>query len=451
VSVRKGRRFAWWVGATTAAVVGAQQAWVSPSNFQGFDEWLAIELTSRGVIGVPYANRPLVFLWQAVAQGIWPDNLRAYWALTSLAFLATGLLTAWMTHRLLPRAPLVVLLCAVFTAAWAPLDWLRLDTTLIAGYAGFTAATVLSLVLFVESWRRRSRMLLLCSGAVALICALGTESVVPVLAVAPALLLAGSGLRRALADRGRFVRWLAVWTGFVLSAALFAAAPTLAGFRSYQTGALKFDPVPVHVLARLVRLLAMQLTPAVASASHELLHPAVSLAVLGFTVGALVACRLAARATGSVRGRDAASAIALGLLLACAGHLGLALSASVRDPARSQLLSAPGVGLALAGVVAWVGGGLGRTLSRVASARLGAVLPCLGALALAAWIVAVGTGRVIVMQRGRGVRTELHFPACRGAAVSGPGDRPGAGRRALLVSLGAAACRCGGSALAGDS
>jgi hypothetical protein len=179
----------------------------------------------------------------------------------------------------------------------------------------------------------------------------------------------------------------------VLSAALFAAAPTLAGFRSYQTGALKFDPVPVHVLARLVRLLAMQLTPAVASASHELLHPAVWLAVLGFTVGALVACRIAARATGSVRGRDAASAVA------CAGHLGLALSASVRDPARSQLLSAPGVGLALAGVVAWVGGGLGRTLSRVASARLGAVLPRLGALTLAVWIVAVGTGRVIAMQR----------------------------------------------------
>ena len=129
-------RFAGCLAAVASCVVAAQQAWVSAANFQGHDEWLGIELASRGVVGVPYANRPLVFLWQALAQRAWPDDLRAYWAFTSLAFLATGLLTGWLAHRLLPRAPLLALLAGVFAASWAPLDWLRLDTTLIAGYAG---------------------------------------------------------------------------------------------------------------------------------------------------------------------------------------------------------------------------------------------------------------------------------------------------------------------------
>ena len=241
----RSRRLAWCACLATAAVVAAQQAWVSASNFQGNDEWLGIELGSRGIVGVPYANRPLVFLWQALAQRAWPDDLRAYWAFTSLAFVATGWLTAWLTRRLLPRAPLVAVLAGVFAAGWAPLDWLRLDTTLIAGYAGFTATTMLALVLFVESALRRSRVLLLLAGAVGLVAAFGVEAVIPLLALAPLLLLVGPARRVWSRWDGR--TWLASWSAFVLLGTLFAAAPTLLGVRSYQTGALQLDAAPSSV------------------------------------------------------------------------------------------------------------------------------------------------------------------------------------------------------------
>jgi hypothetical protein len=386
-------RFAGCLAAAATCVVAAQQAWVSAANFQGHDEWLGIELASRGVVGVPYANRPLVFLWQALAQRAWPDDLRAYWAFTSLAFLATGLLTGWLAHRLLPRAPLLALLAGVFAAAWAPLDWLRLDTTLIAGYAGFTAAAMLAVVLFVESASRSSRTLLLVAGAVALLAALGVEGVLPLLALAP-LLLAGTA-RDPRSRRGR--TWLAAWAAFVLAGGLFAAAPALLGVHSYQTDALRLDPAPQRVAARLVQLLGMQLAPVVASDPRELAHPAVPLAILGLSLGAALAWRCAPRATGFTRNRDAAVAVVAGLALACAGHFGLALAAGARDPSRSQLLSAPGFGLALAGAVAWSGSLFARAVAR-AKPSLRTQLARCWTLALALWIVAVGTGRVVAMQ-----------------------------------------------------
>lgn len=393
----RSRRLACGAALATAAVAGAQQAWVSAANFQGNDEWLGIELGSRGIVGVPYANRPLVFLWQALAQRAWPDDLRAYWAFTSLAFVATGLLTAWLTRRLLPRAPLVAVLAGVFAAGWAPLDWLRLDTTLIAGYAGFTAATMLALVLFVESALRRSRVLLLLGGAVGLLAALGVEAVIPLLALAPLLLLVGPARTAWSGRAGR--TWLAAWWTFVLLGTLFAAAPTLLGARSYQTGALKLDPAPQRVAERLVRLLGMQLVPVVASDARELAHPAVPLAAAGLCLGVALAWRSAPRSTRVARSRDVAAAVGAGLALAAAGHLGLALTQSVRDPSRSQLLSAPGFGLALAGVVAGAGTLLAAALARLArrpAARATLTRGC--TLALAAWVVAVGSGRVVAMQ-----------------------------------------------------
>lgn len=394
-----GRRFAWCAGLAVASVLAAQQAWVSASNFHGADEWLGIELASRGVVGVPYANRPLVFLWLAVAQRVWPDDLAAYWAFTSLAFLATGLLTAWLAIRILPRAPMLALLAGVFAVAWAPLDWLRLDTTLIAGYAGFTAGTLLALALFVESWRRQSRALLLCSGALALSCALGVESVIPVLAAGPLLVLATPQRRATAATRARLVSWLSTWSGFVVLCALFAAAPALVGLPSYQTGALRLDLAPQRVLWRLVRLLGMQALPLVTSAPRELAHPAVPLAVLALALGVALAWRAAPRASRG-RGRDSLLALGVGIALAAAAHLGLALTASLRDPGRSQLLSAPGFGLCLAASVNWAGTALGAALARFGPARAG--LPqalARGAVLLAAsWTVGVGTGRVVAMQ-----------------------------------------------------
>src|SRR6185295_15786174 len=58
-------------GATTLldflAIFGAHYAFVRPTNFGGMDEWLYIDLGSRGIQGIPYANRPLVLMWSTPA------------------------------------------------------------------------------------------------------------------------------------------------------------------------------------------------------------------------------------------------------------------------------------------------------------------------------------------------------------------------------------------------
>ena len=83
------RRAALWIALTIGAVALVQQAWVSPTNFGGADEWLLLDLSSRGVLGVPYANRPLVLLWQAPAAGLFPGDLRGFWLFATLYFAAT--------------------------------------------------------------------------------------------------------------------------------------------------------------------------------------------------------------------------------------------------------------------------------------------------------------------------------------------------------------------------
>ena len=45
------------VGAGTAAIMAvfwAVWAFVPPTNFSGWDEWLVIDLTSRGVLTLPF-------------------------------------------------------------------------------------------------------------------------------------------------------------------------------------------------------------------------------------------------------------------------------------------------------------------------------------------------------------------------------------------------------------
>ena len=71
------RRSALCIALTIGAVALVQQAWVSPTNFGGADEWLLLDLASRGVLGVPYANRPLVLLWQAPPAHLLPVTCEA--------------------------------------------------------------------------------------------------------------------------------------------------------------------------------------------------------------------------------------------------------------------------------------------------------------------------------------------------------------------------------------
>jgi hypothetical protein len=400
--------------------VFAAQYWaVRATNFGGVDEWLYIDLSSRGVLGIPYANRPLVLLGTTVASKIWPHDLRSYWLVHGLYLCLAACLTTLLARRILPGQPLLAILAGVFTAAWAPLDALRLDTVLGTGYSGFTMAVMGALVLFVESWHRNRAVLLALGALVGFVAARGVESVIPVLVMAPILVL-GS----APEDRRRLGLWSAAWYGVVALEVALALQPMVSGGPSYQTAALGFDPHPIRALERLARLLGMQAAPLVTSAHAELLTPAVPLAAATFLVlGARAAWAEGGR-PAPVGSRAAASrALFLGLLLACSAHAGLALSASVKTSSRTQILSAPGFGLGLAGACVVLGSLIPRRWARV------------GVLALGAWVVAVGTGRTVAMQgewdRFRGVFPEQRR-TLRDLVREAPALKPGT----LVVLLG---------------
>ena len=381
-----GRNGAWWrpaLGlAAVAAVFWIGYAGVRPTNFGGADEWLLIDLGSRGVLDFPYANRPLVLLWTTIAAQAWPHDLRAYWLFNGLYLCGAAWLTTVLTRRLLPGSPGLALLAGVFAAVWAPLDGLRLSGVLSCGYAGFTLCTMAALTLFLESWHRRRLDLLVLGAVLGFVAARGVESVIPILLVAPFLVLG-----EAVADRRRGFKWLVLWLSVVALELALALRPLLAGTPSYQGGALGLDPAPFRVLVRLLRLLGMQATPLVTTSPAELLTPAVLLAVAAFALLAWAGITWRCGPADAVRSRAAAlRAMGLGLLLTAAGHAGLALSASISTPARTQILSGPGFGLALAGAVVSLSSVLPQRLARVA------------VLALGAWVVAVGTGRTVALQ-----------------------------------------------------
>ncbi len=365
-----------------AAVFWIGYAAVRPTNFGGADEWLLIDLSSRGNLDFPYANRPLVLLWTTIAAQAWPNELRSYWLFNGLYLCGAAFLTVLLTRRLLPGAGLLALLAGVFAAVWAPLDGLRLSGVLSCGYSGFTLCTMAALMLFLESWHRRRLDLLFLGAVLGFVAARGVESVIPILLVAPLLVVP-----EAVADRRRAFKWLAVWLGVVALEVALALRPLVAGSPSYQKGALGLDPAPLRVVGRLLQLLEMQATPLVTTALSELVTPAVPLAVAAFVVlgWMAIAWRRGLPAVPSARAA-ALRAAGVGLTLAAAGHAGLALSRSISTPARTQILSGPGFGLALAGVVVLMSSLLPGRLARA------------GGLALGAWVVAVGTGRTVAMQ-----------------------------------------------------
>jgi hypothetical protein len=369
-----------WTLLTVAAVTGAQRALVSPANFGGADEWLYLDLTAHGVLGVPYAHRPLVLLWHALPASLAPGELWTFALFAGLYFGLCGIVTAALAQRLVPEEPLLCLLAGALAAAWAPLDYLRLDTLLICGYAGCAWVSLAAIAAFVESWRR-SRPLWLAVGALlGCLATLSVEAAVPLLATAPALV----GWPAA-AERRRFVAWTLAWWSAVGAAATVVAAPILAGHPSYQTGALGIDWQPVRVAARVGELLGMQLLPLFASDPRELRSAGVVTVVLVFLVGATLAWRAAPRALEARQSR-LWGVCAAGGLLAVGGQLAMALTPHIETPARTQVLSAPGIALSLAAAAT----ALGRLLPR----RLRAV----AAIAVGCWVLAVGTGRVEAMQ-----------------------------------------------------
>ena len=330
-----------------AAVFWAQYAWVRATNFGGVDEWLCIDLASRGVLGVPYANRPLVLLWTAIAAHAWPHHLGAYWLVHGLYLMGAGLLSAWLAWRLVPGSRGVALLAGVFACTWAPLDFMWLDTVLLAGYPGFAVATMLAIVLLVESWRAVNAPLLALGAGVAFSPLWASRVSFPSWPPPPCSCRSCSpGPPRRLAT------WLLVWEAVVVAAGALLLGPLLLGGRATRRQP-RPRPAPGSVCAGLVRILALHVRPSVSSPPSELIVPG---------VGSRGPCSWVSGfrhppGIGGGQRRSAGPAPEAGARRAGPGRArehGLRPQPS-HPPARpTQVLSAPGVGLALASAIALV-------------------------------------------------------------------------------------------------
>jgi hypothetical protein len=354
-------------------------AWVAPTNFGGFDEWFLVDLTSRGVIDFPYANRPLVFAWVLPAALLLPRTLDGYFLLHTAYLYGSGLALLVLCRRLGPEARWFPALSAAFLVAWAPLDMHRLNAINNLFYSGVAFGTLLAVVLFQESWRRRSGGLLALAAVIGFVAARSYEAVLALLLLAPPLLLAfagGSWRERA--------KWLAPWAAVQGAAAVLVALPILRPepIGSYQISALGLDPHPVRWLGRVLHQLDLHLGPLFSPPGDFRAAPTV-LALLALSLLAL----------GSVpRGVDGGPGLrpslrraGLGLVLAGLGVAVLALSTAIQGPDRVQGFTGPGVAVFLAALVG---------LPAAVWPRRGVFVTA----ALASWVVAAGTTRTLGLQ-----------------------------------------------------
>jgi hypothetical protein len=363
-------------------VVLAQLAVVAPTNFGGYDEWLIVQLTSAGRVSIPYAERPLELVWNLPAPLLFPHRLEAFLWLHGVYLWLTGVLVWRLFARLAPGQGMWAFLAGSFAATWAPLDFLRLNAVETVAYSGVTFVTLAAASLLLEAWRRRSTPLLAAAAALALCAARTYESVLPLLFAAPALLWAAPVPREDRRARWRFV---ALWEAVVLLAgSLSVAGVLLPAEGSYQVSALSLDLHPARVLRRLIQQAAYHLGPAVKVSWPEMRTAHVIVTTVTFL---LAAAAIAPRQRDPVSARAHARQALLGLALAVLGWTVFVLSPAIRSAARTQFLSAPGVGVLLAAVIALAAGVLPPPVRAAA------------AVILAAWIVAVGAARTGAMQR----------------------------------------------------
>jgi hypothetical protein len=366
------------------AVFVSQYAWIRSTNFGGADEWLMIELASRGILGIPYANRPLLILWFLPAARVVPNSLQGFYVTYGVWLALGGWMVFLLCRRLAPGLPVLWFLAGTFCLTWVPADYMRLDVVLLTGYAGGTFGTLLAIVLFLESYFHKSQLLLVLAGAIGLVTARGGEVVLPLLFGAPLLLAV-----LAPARGRRFWVFSLLWEAFVLATILvvwlgFLQSPG----GTYQTSALGFDPSPQHVGFRLAQQFGYHLAPLVATPLKELLHPAVPLSVATFVAASLVAFRGGAVESGEPQGwRRLVRVMGTGAGLAALAYLPFCMSSRILGAARTQVLSAPGIGILLSAAVGLGASWLPRPWRRWAWVAAGA------------WVVAVGSARTVSMQR----------------------------------------------------
>jgi hypothetical protein len=378
------------------AVFGAVFARVRATNFSGYDEWLYVHMASRGIVGWPFANRPLVWLWHLPPAKLWPHSLDAYFAAYCVYLVATALAVFALCLRLSGGHRTFAFLAGVFTAVWAPMDHARLDAVGLIGYAGFTMGTAVAVLLLVEAHARGKAALLAAAAALALVMPRGTEATLPVLALAGLLPWWLRPLPR------RRLWWSIAWGAVVLLGVAMALRSFAPGTPtpSYQA-ALGLDPHPLRVAGRLLGQFRFHLLPLVTTPLPELGVPTVPVAAAVF---AAFFVAVGARTAPTEGERPALWRMALlGLLLAAAGYAAFVLTSRIATPVRTQILSAPGIAVLLASLICLLG--------TVAPSRMRRLVVGVAA----SWVVAVGAARTAAMQGDWDVWGS--FPAQNGALV----------------------------------
>jgi hypothetical protein len=367
-----------------AAILVTQLAWVGRTNFAGFDEWLIIDLVSRGIIDVPHGNRPVQMLWHLPAA-LCPYSLTPYLALHAVYSFSSGALVFVLCRRLAPGRAALWLLTAVFSVVWGPGDLARLSTLERTGYAAFSFGALAAICLLVESWRLGSVPVLAFGTLIAFLVARSYEAVVPILVFAPALLMTPPWEGRA-----RFRIWVTAWEGVLALAILLTVRPALFPNEQmqYQLQVLGLDLHPGHVAGRLLRQYLFHLAPVILSPPSELVTAAVPVAVVTFAALFIAWAWLVQRWTDGPGSRPFyARSMIVGALWAGLGYSVLVLTPAQPTALRMQILSAPGIALCLASVACLA---VTFVSSRWRLLALGL---------MAAWVIAVGTGRTVAMQK----------------------------------------------------
>lgn len=365
------------VAASLALVFAAGFSSARSTNFGGYDEWLVVSLTSRGITDFPYSHRPLAGMWAAPGALGLPSTLRGYLLVHAAWLLLSGLLVGAIAHRLAPGAGSLAAMAGAFALTWAPLDLHRLNPLNNLPYSGATVAAIVALLLLVEWAAGAGRVFLVGAFASALLAARTHEAATGLVVPGALVLLVALGERRRIAVGVALAAWAAIL--FVLAAAVvlpFVRSP--AG--SYQLSGLHLSLDPAGVLSRLAQQVRWHLGPLAAA-------PPLWSARLVAAAAAMVLALVASRGGDGLPRRRLGELAVAGFALGIAGWGPMLLTPSTVAPAKMQSFSAPGFGLMLAAGTLLAGSVLPRR------ARFAATL------ALSCWVVALGTAHTLALQR----------------------------------------------------
>jgi hypothetical protein len=365
------------VALSLAVAFAAGYSAVRSTNFGGYDEWLVVSLTSRGIADYPYANRPLAGAWALPGVLGLPSSLGGYRLAQASWLFLSGLVVFAIVRRLAPGAPRLAALAAAFALTWAPLDPHRLNPLNNLAYSGATLAALLALLLLLEWAAGGGRALLAGAFLCAFVSARSYEGTMGLLAPGGAVLLLALGEHR----RRPLGVALGAWAAVLAGAAATVALPLLASTTgSYQLSGLRLSVEPGGVLRRLAQQVGWHVGPLAAP-------PPVWSARLAVAGAAMATALVASPAGEGVSRRRLASLAAAGLGLGVTAWSLMLLTPATVAPAKMQGFSAPGFGLMLAA------GTLLAASLLPKRARLAATL------ALSCAVVALGTARTLALQR----------------------------------------------------